>query len=403
MKKRFFLFLLLFSKNVLANVYKEDIDNLQKQIDDLRFKINYQKSKNNNEKITLFDEIKISGRLHIDSSWFRESAQLKKYQNSSYNDELDIRRARLGISKKINNFKIKIDTNFEKDRTYLSQAYIEYKISNNKNIKVGQLIPPSFMEKEKSSNTMATIDFNSFSRIGWLDSYLIGVDYSLYGNNSGLSFGIFKKGLSNSNTTDNLANYNLLLRNYYTPLKNSDFILHIGYNLSYQSYENNFVKNIQHIKNRFYYGLELALQYRFININNEFIKLYYDYDNSRFNGNNFNFDGFSSEIVVDFTGEIRKYNKNGYFGGINVINPISKSGIGAFQGVFAYSYANGKDKSNGYLNNIGSSYNYTVGLNWIPEDYFIILFDYSFNKIVKKNYSLQGKYRSFKIEARIFF
>lgn len=394
-KSIFIVYFMIFTCG-FANEITSKINDLQRQIDELKIK-------NYNSYSSVFDNLKINGRLHINYSFYDEDLQLKSFSSSSYQNKLSIRRARLSINNKVGDFDFRMDVNLKDGKAFLSQTYIAYNFNKNSNIKIGQVIPPSFMSKEKSSNTMATIDYNSFITMGWLDSYVMGAKYSYYGDNIGFSGGIFTQGLENSNSTDNLANYNILIRNFYTPIFNDDFILHIGYDLSYQDYKNDFTKNTQYIKNRYYYGLELAFQYKFINVNNEFIKMYYEYDKNRFNGNKFDFYGLSTEFVVNFTGEQRKYNKDGYFAGINVKNPLSKGGLGAFQGVFSYSMADGKDTSNGFLNNIGSGYSYVVGLNWLPEDYCMFLLNYSYNKVVKRNYSLHGKYNAIKLEARLFF
>lgn len=392
-----FLFFLLNNK-LYAYDYQDKITNLQKQIDELKLKIYNQETKQTNLS-NFIDGLKFSGRLHVNSSWYDADKSLSKL----YKDKTEIKRAKFGFTKAIDNFEIKMDVNFDRDNTYLSDAYLKYNFNVNNSIKFGQITPPTFMEKEKSSNNMATIDSSIYSANGWFDSYIIGLNYVFIEENMGLTTGIFTKGSSNSNRTDNSSNYNILIRNYYTPIRNKDFILHIGYNFSYQDYTNNLNVNKQYIKNRYYYDLELAFQYKFININSEFVKLYYKYDDIRFDGNKFNFDGLMTELVINFTGESRKYNKSGYFGGIDVKHPLSKGGFGSFQGVFSYSIANGKDISGGYLNNIGSGYNYIFGINWIPENYFRILFNYSINSITKRDYTNAGKYNAFKIEARMYF
>lgn len=405
MKIKFIFLLFIFfvlCKNSFSKDYEDEINSLQNQINELNREI--KKKDNNNDKLNSFlNGLKISGRLHIDANWYDENNVLKSYNVNEYNDKFSIRRARFTISKEMNNFVFQFEGNFDKDRAYLGETFIGYNFNDNMSLRFGQIITPAFMEREKSSNTMATIDFNSFTKMGWFPSYLMGLNFVWKTDKFGLSGGIFGNGTNVENKLEDDMNYNFSFRTYYTPIRNEKYVIHLGLDLMYQNYNDDPTNNSNKVNNSYYYGLELGLQYKFINFTSEYIKNYYEYDKSRFDGKNFNFDGLSAELTVTFTGEHKVYNKSGYFGGIKVKNPLSKGGAGAFQGVLRYSFADGKDKNGIFIDNIGSHYDYTIGFTWIPEDYVRLLINYSINGVTGTNYIYKGKYNAFKIELRMFF
>jgi len=401
MKRFIFLlsvFFIIYTSS-FAKDYEGEIKSLQSQINKLNEKINTNNSKLSN----ILNGLEISGRLHVDASWYDENNTLKSYNVNEYNDKFSIRRARFTILKKMNDFTFQFEGNFDKDRAYLGETFIGYSFNDDMMLRFGQVIAPAFMEREKSTNTMATIDFNSFTAMGWFSSYLIGLNFVWKADKFGLSTGIFGNGTNIENRLEDDMDYNFSFRTYYTPIRNKKYVIHLGLDLMYQNYNNDPINNANNVDKSYYYGLELGLQYRFINFIGEYIKNYYEYDLSRFDGKKFNFDGCSVQLTVTFTGESRSYNKSGYFGGIEVKNPISKGGVGAFQGVLRYSFANGKDRNGIFIDNIGSHYDYTVGLTWIPEDYVRLLINYSINGITDANYVYKGKYNAFKVELRMFF
>ena len=198
-----FIFLLLisfiFCKNSFSKDYEREIKELQDQINKLSQEVKDQNNNNNNKLNNFLNGIKISGRLHIDADWYNKNDKLKSYNINSYNDKFSIRRARFTISKEMNNFLFQFEGNFDKDRTYLGETFIGYSFNDDMMLRFGQIIAPAFMEREKSSNTMATIDSNSFTRIGWLSSYLIGLNFVWKADNFGLSTGIFGNGTNVEN------------------------------------------------------------------------------------------------------------------------------------------------------------------------------------------------------------
>ena len=406
-KLKFILFLIFYISiisDLFAKSYEYEIENLQNQINELNKKLEENNKENNKNLYKLLNNLEINGRIHIDGSWYNENKQLKATdQSSSYKDKFSIRRVRLTVSKKINNFLFQLEGNFDGDKAYLGETFIGYNINENMIIRVGQIIFPSFIEREKSSNTMATIDSNAVEQLGWISEYLIGLNYLWTTDSFGFSTGIFGNGTNNENELENDMNYNFSLRTFYTPIRTYNYLIHLGFDSSYQNYRKDLHNNPNQISESFYYGIELAFKYKFMTLTNEYIKMYYKYEDDRFNGNTFNFDGFSTEFTINFTGERTEYSRYGYFDAIDVKRPISNGGFGAFQGILRYSFANGKDISHGFLNNIGSRYDYTIGLTWIPENNIRLLINYSKNSITGENYSYKGKYDAFKIELRMFY
>ena len=384
------------------NNYDAEIKKLQNQINELSKKVQETEIKQKND---LLDGFTINGRLHIVANYYNIDKELKSYNTGSqYNNDFAIKRARITIGKQIDDFLFNFEVNYKKDKIFLGENFIAYNLNDTMTLRIGQILTPSFMERERSSNTRASINYDSFIGEGWIpDDYLIGLNYAIRTEKFGISTGVFGNSTNNQGDLENDVDSDFLFRGYYTPLRNDIYTLHLGVDSSYRKFKTDASNNPDQIKNRFYYGLEFAFQYKYAIFTTEFIKLYHEYDKSRFNGNKFNFDGLYSELSVNFTGEKAVYNNYGCFGNIDVKNPLSKGGFGAIQGLVRYSFADGEDYSNGFLNNIGTSYSYAAGLNWIPENYFRILFGYSRNKITKKNYAAKGEYDSFKIETRMFF
>lgn len=380
---------LYYIPNIKANDYKNAIDNLQKQIDELKAKNN---SYNNNN---FLNDIKINGRLHINNSF---------YDNSNNDDnKFSIRRARISISKAIDNFTFNFENNFSQNKSSLASSYISYS-KNNHTIKIGQMITPGFIENEKSSNSMAVIDLSAFNF--WMPAYLIGLNYNYYSeiNKIGVSTGYFGNSVAEeieiSNNNQKMRNA-LFLRSFYTPIINNDIILHLGFDFMHQNLQDRNITNYTNIKNNVLVGFEFAFQYKNITFITEYAKLFNKYNEKINNKNNYNFDGFYSEFVYTFTKEPRRYSKvYGYFDNITVANPLSKGGFGAFEGVFSYSYNDGKDDVQHYF--MSSKSDYTFGLNWLPEDGLKILLAYSFNRFAE-NIGKIDHFQTFKLEVRMFF
>lgn len=380
---------LYYINKVRANDYQKAIDNLQKQINELKIQ-------NNNYINNFFlNDININGRLHLNNSLYNNS--------NSENNKFSIKRARISISKKINNFIFKFENDFAKNKSSLGSNYISYS-KNNHTIKIGQMLVPIFIENQKSSNNMSVIDFSAFNF--WIPDYLIGLNYNYYNeiNKIGFSTGYFGNSVAEeieiSNKKQKMRNA-LFLRSFYTPIFNNKIILHLGIDFIYQDLKNKNITNYSNIKNNFLMGFEFAFQYKHITFITEYAKLYNKYNEKIINKNNYNFDGFYSELVYTFTKEHKDYNKtSGYFDKITVATPLSKGGHGAFEGVFRYSYNDGKDNLQHYF--MKSKSDYTFGLNWLPEDGLKILAAYSFNRLVE-NIGEINHFRTFKVEVRIFF
>ena len=95
-KSIFIVYFMIFTYG-FANEITSKINDLQRQIDELKIK-------NYNSYSSVFDNLKINGRLHINYSFYDEDSQLKSFSSSSYQNKLSIRRARLSINNKVISF-----------------------------------------------------------------------------------------------------------------------------------------------------------------------------------------------------------------------------------------------------------------------------------------------------------
>ena len=378
-------------------------DNFDARLNDLQRQINQLKAQKNISSVNL--PFTINGRVAVLGNFYSN-----KSDNADYKNNLDLRNAVLSISKDINNFRFKIRLDYNgDDGLSISDAYLAYNINDNSSITIGQQIYSNFMENEKHSNAIAVSTYSPY--LNWLPGYLIGVSYSYSNENFGFFSGIYGNAANETDKKENTSPLTIASRIYFSPINDGTTVIHIGADGMYRYFHEDQKINDDDRKVMYHYGFELAFQYNNILMENEFINLFTKYNNLAGMGNEFySAFGFSNQLVIGLTGEKRKY-VSGTFDFPEVINPINKNGYGAWEIAFKFARWNGKDTNDNFVDNIGTGYEITAGLNWFPINEVMILFNYSRNQKSLENYfglysgysSDSIKYDVYRIEARMQF
>lgn len=301
----------------------------------------------------------------------------------------------------MNNWELQLQADFASNGVYLEENYLAYHFNDNSSIKIGQSLIPGFMEREKTTDDMSAILWNSEERLGWIPSYLIGVNYAYRSDDLGVSLGVYGNGVDNEGKVDNYVNYNTAGRVWYSPINTDEAVVMLGLNSMYQSMKGEsstgeYSYSQYAVSKQFNVGIELFLQYNSVYLASEYLNASFEFDNAPSSSYKTT-DAFSTEFVWNITGEKTYYDGwYGVYGGVDVANPVSKGGLGAFQFVARYSFADGKDN---YL--LGTE-DYTLGINWLPESNVKFLLGYS--KIKDTDYAgNEDKYDLYQVEARYAF
>lgn len=377
----------MYSNNVqAATSYDAKLKDLQKQIDEL-------KKVNNSSSLSLLDGLDIGGKIHVNGTWYEDGGS-----------DLSVNRARLTVNKVMNNWELQLQAGFAGNEVYLEENYLAYHFNDCATLKVGQSLIPGFMEREKTTDDMATILWNSEERLGWIPSYLIGVNYAYRGDKLGLSLGVYGNGVDNEGKVNNYVNYNTAGRVWYSAVNTDEAAVMLGLNSMFQSMKDNqetpltpsYSYSAYAVNKQFNVGVELFLQYKSVYLAAEYLNASFEFENAP-SSKYVTTDALSAELVWNVTGEKTYYDAQyGVYGGVTVANPLSEGGLGALQLVARYSYADNQDN---YL--LGTE-DLTFGVNWLPEDNVKVLLGYS--KVTDKDYAdNEDKYDMYQVEARYAF
>ena len=113
---------------------------------------------------------------------------------------------------------------------------------------------------------------------------------------------------------------------------------------------------------------------------------YFNYRLERSVGGDLDFDGGYVQASYTITGEARRYSEsNGAFGGINPRKPFlyGTGNWGAWEIAARYSYANLNDLTPAVVVRGGEQKNYTLGLNWYPNQNIRFMFNWIHGEVEK--------------------
>lgn len=335
-------------------------------------------------------------------------SDLKDNKGNSTNFEF--KKSKLGIAYKINDkfdfvstFVYSKINNFKFDCEYLN-----YHINNHSIVYFGNITTISSMYFEKNENHLAIIIPVINKATGFfVKSKGLGFTYkNNINNNFSFHIGIVGKNINDSKDDSAMAT----IRGFYFNEENNNLI-HIGLNNSF-IYNNKNKVNIKNIgnvytnftiKNLHTFGIELATRLKNYTFETEtfYMKLNPLVDNLK--NKYFDLYGFYIETTYFITGEIKTYDKlNGALKKIRVNKPINNGGFGAIELVARYQFNDAIASKEKYSVDMGRHNIILLGINWLPNNFSKILFNYM---NISSEYKIKNSnnYNVFKIEYRLFF
>lgn len=342
--------------------------------------------------------IELTGRVHMD---------YRGYSDDSYQDKLEVRRARLGVKGKVfgdwkyeivGNFGAAINTGLSSDTTEIDVAYVDYAANPLAQVRFGRFKMPFSLEQLTSSNN---IDFMERSMIGQVEGELIPAKETglmLFGSpRSGITYALAaSQGRANKGGgADSPDLIGRVTANIAEVMGNKDLVVHTGLGYSIGGLKSGVAANdyasgrtearessrfftpnaaLTGRSDRTRMGAELAIAYQGLKLQGEFFDFKYD-DTTDIDKK---IKGYYAQALWNITGENHAYsNSSGTFGFIKPNKPYGKGdGLGAWQvGVrFSRFDASNITAKPGTTNEADAI---TLGLTWFVNDNTRVLLNYS--------------------------
>ncbi len=342
--------------------------------------------------------IELTGRIHMD---------YRGYDDVSYQDKFEIRRARLGVKGKFaGDWKYEIMGNYgaaaggglSSSSTEIDVAYIDYAANPAAQLRFGKFKMPFSLEQLTSSNN---IDFMERSLIGQVEGELIPgkeVGLMVFGSpQSGVTYALAAS-QGRGNKTAAASSPDMVGRvtaNFGEITGNKDLVVHTGLGYSFGGLKSGMVAadyasgrtesreadkyftpaaGLTGLVDRTRMGAELAVAYQGLKLQGEYFDFKYDDTTSVDKKIN----GYYAQALWNITGESHAYsNSSGTFGFIKPNKPFGKGdGIGAWQvGVrFSRFDATNIAAATGKSNEVDAL---TLGMTWFVNDNTRVLLNYS--------------------------
>ncbi|MFT5702716.1 MAG: phosphate-selective porin OprO/OprP [Rickettsiales bacterium] len=351
-----------------------------------------------------FKSAKIIGRLHIDSR-FHDESSASEY---SYNDGIEIIRARLGMQGKLSdNFSYKLENDFSRNESRLTDAYIAYDGIANTQFKVGHFRQFFSLETLTSSNDITFL----YRSIASDESppRAVGFGAQTHGENWQISAGIFGDSIADSDREDDSA-YSASIRASIAPINSNGKLIHFGLATSTSSKDRDKKSGeSEEIDQENLYGAELALGLDSLSLQGEYIINKTNYDNDALGGaisttgKSATYKSYYAQISYILTGESRVYDyKTGTYEGVKIKKSVDEGGVGALELAARFS-ENDRNKRNQGENFIGGkTQNITLGVNWYLNQNLRLMANYMTSRIDQKT-SSNDKINSFLLRAQVNF
>jgi phosphate-selective porin OprO/OprP len=384
----------VFSQEVIKNS-----QNLELRLHELETKFENLSKKtealNSSKVISVLNEAQVFGRLQVDANWYDEAQD-----TDNKSDGIDIARARLGIRGKISeNLSYKFENDFSENASEIKDAFIAYNGFENSTITIGQSKPTFSLEILESSNHMAFIQRAVVSDDAVL-TRRVGVKADKRGKEWRVAAGIFGESVGNEARSDD-SKYSFTARASIAPINNDESLLHIGAATSFTSRDRNIDDNTDDTldKERLIGG-ELIARHKAFTLQAEYILNDTKYDGNTGAGNDVSFPGYYIQTSVFLTGEQREYSmKSAKLGKITVKRSVDNGGIGAVELAARISYLNRNDN----LIFEGETNNYTLGVNWYPNDSVRVMLNYLKSETEYAGTKSSEGHDAVSIRTRIYF
>ncbi len=368
----------LFSFSNIGSAFAQSDDqNFNYRLRNLEAKLNaLENSKKYQSSVveTALKDAQLFGRIQIDANIHDEEGGTADRKS----DGIDITRIRLGIKGKLSeDFSYKFENDFAKNQSHIKDAFISYKAAKDTEIVFGQSKPTLSLEILESSNHMLFIQ-RSLAEDSVLGR-LVGVKAVKHSKHWRVAGGFFGEAVGNETRTDD-SKYSATARVSIAPINSEDSLLHLGAATSYTSRDRttsaNGVTPVTHdsLDKVHLIAGELIARHKNFTLQSEYIVNQSDYDNDVGSGESVNFLSYYTQISYSLTGEHREYSdKHAKLGKLKVRNAAGENGIGAIELAARFSYLNRNDKTI----REGESNNYTLGINWHPNDVVRVMLNYT--------------------------
>jgi len=366
-----------------ASSIEQEIANLKKKIEILSEKIDDRKSSVNAKNISFASsdgsfKADFGGKIQIDTAFFNDDI-------GDNPDSTRIRRAELQLSGKYNDWGYKFKINTSGDSSpIIDDAYLQYKLSKTSSIQLGQFKEPIVMDYLTSSSDTLFME-RATVKDAFSPGRSVGLAYKYHTDNLLINAGVFGNNTDTASSDD--EGYALTARAVYS----NDFdgnLLHIGAAGSYRSpdqatktarfrsrpetsFGNRLVDtgSISNVDETVIYGLELAAQNGPLSFQSEYL-----ISDTETSTTDYNFNGYYAQISYIFTGETKSYKSSkGTFTKVKPESEFSRNGgTGAWEAALRYS---GLDLNDNSISG-GELQNYTLGLNWYPNEKVRLMANY---------------------------
>ncbi len=348
---------------------------------------------------TALKNAKFFGRLQVDADFHNEDRGA-----DTKSDGIDIERVRLGVKGKISNsLSYKFENDFSENASEVKDAYIAYTGFKDSEIVFGQTKPTLSLEILESSNHMLFIQ-RSLAEDSVLGR-LVGVKGSKYNKHWRVAGGVFGEAVGNEARNDD-SQYSATARASIAPINNEDSLLHLGAATSYTSKDRRTSVSgttpVTHepIDKEHLIAGELIARHKALTFQGEYIVNKSDYDRDVGTGDKVDFLSYYAQISYGLTGEHRKYSvKHAKLGKLKVRNLAGKNGIGAIELAARFSHLDRNDKSI----NEGVSDDYTLGVNWYPNDMLRFMLNYTKSKTRFTGTKVSKGHDLVSLRTRIYF
>jgi len=322
-----------------------------------------------------------TGRIHLDYAFFDDDV-------ADHPDGAEFRRARMGVKGQLSDdFGYKIEVDFANEGVNFNEVFINYTGIEGSEFLIGSFRPFSGLGGLTSSNHISFIERSGASSV-FTDSQTIGLGGSIYRDNWTFSAALFNDDPRVQSSDDEAISASV--RGTVTPIQNDNNIVHLGASARYKkpdqsndtfdfdSRAENAIQSLDSVEARFagdfatIYGLEAGVSLGPFHSQIEYFLADVERDG---NLPSLSFGGGYLEAGYFLTGEHRGYRtKKGVLGGIKPNRPfsIANNGWGAWQIAARYSTLDLSDED--ILG--GEMDNYTIGLNWYPNDYMRFMANY---------------------------
>jgi phosphate-selective porin OprO/OprP len=375
--------------------------------------------------------IYLTGRLHLDVAAYSYDPASALTAPQNPHNGVNARRMRIGFTGTfVRDWDYTLIGEFggSQDGTgTLNNAFVQYKGFKNTWLEVGYMDVPYTLDEQVGSNNILFMERAT--------AQVLAVDIAAGDNRSAAGFRTFGKNywfggyitgpVAGADHTTR-ANVGATARAVFVPVRSDHFnwLVEGDYQRLITVQTNDTLRLRDRIEVRVDPGVRLLDTGTLVNVtgadvisgatafnykNFYFQGEYFHYRISRSTGGDAEFNGGYVQAAYTLTGEARRYSdSNGAFGGINPRKPflLGGEGWGAWEVALRYSHADLNDLDAAAVVRGGVQQNFTVGLNWYPNQNIRFMFNWIHGEVERfnaANVNLGAEYDVFASRMQIAF